>query len=249
MLFIICKYLHQVLRYLSLKMCKICKWGDWWCHTLDLIKLHQVHTMQQKSLKHQETHLYGYKNYIQPAFSLMATRSFPLLSKLISIILIQWFPAQKKVKQYNYIFFSEIYILKYPSPLFSFNTLFVNWTLSNGKQPYSFPVLSRFCNCLLHLHQINRRWGAEKQIFERVKKGVKTITSSLCSHSISCWVNLIQNIPLKFQNKCSWVNYNYENFRLADYTQVWSLIVFWRKWFDENSNTMQSNQKTIYIEL
>ena len=33
--------------------------------------------------------------------------------------------------------------------------------------------------------------------------------------------------------------------RISDWliTQVWSLIVVWRKWFDENSTTMQSNQK------
>ena len=32
------------------KMCKICKWCDWWCLTLNPI-LHQVETMQQRSLK------------------------------------------------------------------------------------------------------------------------------------------------------------------------------------------------------
>ena len=112
-------------------MCKICKWGDWLCHTLNLIKLHQVHTMQQRSLKLQETHLYGYKNYISLHFP-MATNSFPLPSKLISIILIlyQWFPARKTLNNIIIFFFSEIYILKYLSPLFLLNTLFVNWKLS-----------------------------------------------------------------------------------------------------------------------
>ena len=38
--FTVCKYLHYFQRYLSLKMCKICKWDDWWCHALNPISHH-----------------------------------------------------------------------------------------------------------------------------------------------------------------------------------------------------------------
>ena len=111
-------------------MCKICKRGDWWCHTLNLIKLHQVQTMQQRSWNFRK-HTYLAIKIIYSLHFPMATNSFPLPSKLISINYINSvISSSKNIKQYNYIFFSEIYILKYPPPLFLFNTLFVNWKLS-----------------------------------------------------------------------------------------------------------------------
>ena len=81
----------------------------------------------------------------------MATNSFPLPCKLISIILIlSVISSSKNIKQYNYIFFSEIYILKYPSPLFLLNTLFVNWKLSflYWELNSSVTLTLIFCECL-----------------------------------------------------------------------------------------------------
>ena len=58
--------------------------------------------------------------------------------------------SSKNIKQYNYIFFSEIYILKYPSPLFLLNTLFVNWKLSFLYWELNSSVILTliFCECL-----------------------------------------------------------------------------------------------------
>ena len=80
----------------------------------------------------------------------MATNSFPLPSKLISIILIQWFPARKTLNNIIIFFFSEIYILKYLSPLFLLNTLFVNWKLSFLYWELNSSVILTliFCECL-----------------------------------------------------------------------------------------------------
>ena len=84
-------------------MCKICKWDDWWCHTLNPI-LHQVYKqsypgqfaaqtigiwLANSSTENTPTTI----NHFVP----MTAHSFPVPTHLISIC--KWFSARKMVKK------------------------------------------------------------------------------------------------------------------------------------------------------
>jgi len=81
------------------KMCKLCKWDDWWCHTLNRILRHFCKWSYLGQFAAQIIETWQTNSSIENTpkaikhFVALATHSFPVPNHLISIC--KWFSARK----------------------------------------------------------------------------------------------------------------------------------------------------------